>query len=74
MNLSTAPLSPFQIPYIKNAKVVKLEITLFLNKKLSRITHNHFDLKTSLSHLKQFLLLENTWIHTFSILDIELQI
>ena len=30
MNLSTAPLSPFQIPYFKNAKVVKREITPFL--------------------------------------------
>ena len=30
MNLSTAPLSPFQIPHFKNAKVVKREITPFL--------------------------------------------
>ena len=30
MNLSTAPLSPFQIPYFKNAKVVKRGITPFL--------------------------------------------
>ena len=28
----------------------------------------------NLLQLKQFLLLENTWIHTFSILDIELQL
>ena len=32
MNLSTAPLSTFQIPYFKNAKVVKREITPFLQK------------------------------------------
>ena len=38
MNLSTAPLSPFQIPYFKNAKVVKREITPFLQNIIYNYT------------------------------------
>ena len=34
---------------------------------------NHFHLKMNPTVLKQFLLLENIWIHTSSILDIDLQ-
>ena len=34
---------------------------------------NHFHLKMNPIALKQILLLENIWIHTFSILDIDLQ-
>ena len=35
---------------------------------------NHFHLKMNLIALKHFLLLENIWIHTSSILDIDLQL
>ena len=38
MNLSTAPLSPFQKPYFKNAKVVKREITPFLQNIIYNYT------------------------------------
>ena len=34
MNLSTAARSPFQIPHFQNAKVVKREITPFLQNNL----------------------------------------
>ena len=73
MNPFTNSLSPFQIPYIKNVKLVKFELRPFLQNIIYLIL-NHSHLKMNLLQLKQFLLLENTWIHTFSILDIELQI
>ena len=38
MNFSTAPLSPFQIPHFKNAKVVKREITPFLQNIIYKYT------------------------------------
>ena len=38
MNLSIAPLSPFQIPHFKNAKVVKREITPFLQNIIYNYT------------------------------------
>ena len=38
MNLSRAPLSPFQIPHFKNAKVVKREITPFLQNIIYNYT------------------------------------
>ena len=38
MNLSTAPLSPFQIPHFKNAKVVNREITPFLQNIIYNYT------------------------------------
>ena len=38
MNLSTAPLSPFQITYFINAKVVKREITPFLQNIIYNYT------------------------------------
>ena len=38
MNLSTAPLSSFQIPHFKNAKVVKREITPFLQNIINNYT------------------------------------
>ena len=62
-------LSPFEIPHIKNAKLVKLEI-----KPLYTITQNHYHLKMSPILLKQFLLLENIWIHIFFILDTDPQL
>ena len=38
MHLSTAPLSPFQILHFKNAKVVKREITPFLQNIIYNYT------------------------------------
>ena len=72
MNSSISSPSPFEIPYIKNAKVVKTEIKPFYIT-LFTIILNHFHLKMNPIALKQFLLLENIWIHTFSIFDIDLQ-
>ena len=72
MNSSISSPSPLAIPHIKDAKVVKPKknrfyITLFT------IIINHFHLKMNPTALKQFLLLENIWTHTSSILDIDLQ-
>ena len=69
MSSTTTPL-PFQTPAIKNAKVVKLELNPFLQNIL-HIIHNHSHLKMNHTQLKQSLLLENIWTHTFSILDIK---
>ena len=65
--------SPFEIPHIKIAKLVKLEIKTFLHN-MCTIILNHFHLKVNPILLKQFLLLENIWIHVSSILDIEPQL
>ena len=73
MKSSKPSPSLFKIPNIKNAKVVKTEIKPFLNNIVYNYT-NHFHLKMNPTALKQFLLLENTWIHIFSILDIDLQL
>ena len=65
--------SPFEIPNIKNAKVVKTEIKPFLNN----IVYNYTKLlsfENGPYSLEKFLLLENFWIHIFSILDIDLQL
>ena len=59
MNLSTAPLSPFQIPHFKNAKIVKREITPFLINIIYNYTQP-LPFENKLSKLKQFHLLENT--------------
>ena len=62
-----------QISHIKNASVVKTEINLFYITLFISIL-NHFHLKVNPIVLKQFLLLENIWIHISSILDIDLQL
>ena len=69
MSSTTTPL-PFQTPAIKNAKVVKLELNPFLQNILSHYTQ---PLPFEMNHtqLKQSLLFENIWTHTFSILDIK---
>ena len=74
MTSSISPSSPFEIPYIKNAKLVKLEIKPFLYNIVYSYTRDHSHLKMNLILLKQFLLLENIWIHISSILDIDLQL
>ena len=38
MNLSTAALSPFQIPHFKNAKVIKREMTPILQNFIYNYT------------------------------------
>ena len=38
MNPSTAPLSPFQIPHIKNVKIVKFELKPFLQNIIYNYT------------------------------------
>ena len=73
MNSSIRFPSPFEITYIKNAKVTKTEITPFLYNMFT-ITLNHFHLKMNPIALRQFLLLKNIWINTFSTLDIDLQL
>ena len=72
MTSSISPPSPFEIPYIKNAKLVKLEKNNYYIT-LCTIILDHSHLKTNLILLKQFLLLENIWIPISSILDIDLQ-
>ena len=77
MKSSKPSSSPFEKPNIKNARVVKTEIKQFLNNivyNYTFITFNHFHLKMTPTALKQFLSLENTWIHIFSILDMDLQL
>ena len=77
--------SPFEIPHIKNAKLVKLEIKPFLHNIIYKYTkplytlenepfENELYLKMNHILLKQFLLLENIWIHTSFILDTDLQL
>ena len=73
MKSSKPSPSPFEIPNTKNSRVAKTEIKPFLNN----IVYNYpilFHLKMNPTALKQYLLLENTWIHIFSILDIDLQL
>ena len=73
MKSSISSPSPFEIHHIKIAKVVKTEINHFYIT-LFTIILNHFQLKLNPTALKQFLLLENIWIHTSSILDIDLHL
>ena len=73
MKSSISSPSPFEIPHIKNARVVKTERKLFYIT-LFTIILNHFHLKMNPAALKKFLLLENIWIQTYSMLDIDLQL
>ena len=73
MNSSISSSSPFEIPYIKNAKVVKTETKPFLLTIVYYYTQP-LSFENELYSLKQFLLLENIWIHTSSVLDIDLQL
>ena len=72
MNASLSSPSPFEINYIKNAKVIKTEIKPFLHN-IVYIILNHSHLKMNPIASRQFLLLENIWIHISSILAIDLQ-
>ena len=65
--------SSFEIPSIKDAGVIKTEIKPFLHNFVYNYT-KPLSLKVNLTVLKQFLLLENIWIHIFLILDIDLQL
>ena len=67
MSLTTTYL-PFQTPIIKNAKVVKLELNPFLQNIISHYTQP-LPFENDHTQLKQSLLLENIWTHTFFILD-----
>ena len=73
MKSSKSSPSPFETPNIKNAKVIKTQKKHF-HTTLFIIIQNHFPLKMNPTVLKQFLFLENIWIHISSILDIDLQL
>ena len=75
MNSSMSSLSPFEIPYNKNAKVVKTEIKPFLHNIVYNYTQplSFENEPYSLETIPTILILENIWIHTSSILDIDLQ-
>ena len=73
MTSSIYPPSPFQIPYIKNAKLVKLEIKPFLYNIVYNYTRP-LSFENEPYTLETSLLLENIWIHISSTLDIDLQL
>ena len=64
---------PFEIPNIKNARVVKTEIKPFLNNIVYNYT-KPLSFENEPYSLGTIPLLENIWIHIFSILDIDLQL
>ena len=74
LNIKSSKSSPslFEIPNIKNAKVIKTEVKPFLQNIVYNIVYLH--LKMNPTALKYFLLLENIWIHISSKLDIDLQL
>ena len=73
MKSSKSSPSPFEIPNIKNAKVIKTEIKPFLHNIVYNYT-KPLSFEMNPTALKPFLLLENIWIHFSSILDIDLQL
>ena len=64
--------SPFELPNIKIARVIKTETKPFFHNIVHN--YNHFHLKKNPTVLKLFLLLENIWIHIYFKLDIDLQL
>ena len=68
MNSSITTFLLFQTPVIKSAKVVKLELNPFLQNLISHYTQP-LPFENEPQQLKQYLLLENIWTHTSSILD-----
>ena len=72
MKSSISSPSPFEINYIKNAKVIKTEIKPFLHNFVYNYTQP-LSFENEPFSLETILLIRTIWIHTFSILDIDLQ-
>ena len=73
MAFSIRSLSPVHIPYLKNAKLVKIEVIPFLQNIVYSYT-KPLPFENEPYTLETFPLLENTRTHTFSILDTDLQL